>query len=298
MGIIQQIKSKLSERKYYIGFLDVKCLNTQNRNRFKSIKWIDLCGYKKGWFADPFILKNDGKVIEVLAEEFVYASGKGRLVNLLISRDEFKLLKVTEILTLDTHLSFPIYIVENGKCYVYPENYQNGALTIYEYDFECKKLINPQIIIHEPLLDTQIIKMDGGYFAFGVKYCTGLQSDTKTLYIYRANSLLGDYKLFQVIENRQCEERGAGLIFEQSSRIIRPAQCCEGDYGKSVILYELAFENGCFIEKEIDRIETDNSFKYGRGLHTFNMMDNLLVVDGNGYVFWRINQLIRNLLRK
>ena len=298
MNIVYKLRSKITERRYYIGFLGLNYMKLQSKERFNYIQWIDLCGYNKGWFADPFILRDDGRIIELLAEEFVYKSRKGRLVNLLISKDKFKLLKVTEVLNLDTHLSFPIYFEENGTYYVYPENYQNGSLTIYEYDSVHKKLINPIVIIHEPLLDTQIIKIGNDYFALGVKYVTGTQLDTKNLFIYRSKSLFGDYTLFQVIENKRCEERGAGSIFEQSGKLIRPAQCCEGDYGKSVILYELKFQNGYFIEKEIDRIEADNSYKYGRGMHTFNKKNDVLVLDGNGYVFWRINKLIRGLLKK
>ena len=174
------------------------------------------------------------------------------------------------MLSLDTHLSFPIYLEENGMIYVYPENCQSGTLKIYEYDEKAKNLYNPQVIIADPLLDTQIVKIDGDFYAFGVKYQTGLQQDTKELYIYRAEELMGKYRCIQKIENLRCEERGAGAIFVEDNQLIRPAQCCEGGYGREVILYELNRDDDGFNEIEIGRVIPDKSAKTGGILHTFN----------------------------
>ena len=178
----------------------------------------------------------------------------------------------------------PIYIwEEDGIIYVYPENYQSGELKMYEYDETVKILLNPKTIIAEPLLDTQIVKIDKSYFAFGVKYQTGSQTDTKELLIYKAEELMGEYKCIQKIENLRCEERGAGLIYREDGRLIRPAQCCEGGYGREVILYELCKEESGFKEEEIRRVIPDRRAKTGSVLHTYNKMDGIVVVDGWAY---------------
>ena len=297
--MIKNLHQRLARRVYYIGLLNKEDIDLSAKQRFKKIRWIDLGNYKHGWFADPFIYSIDENKIEIFAEEYEFYNNKGRLVCLTIAKDGYRLLKVDEILTLETHLSFPIYIKSDGKCYVYPENNESGSLKIYEYDTVKKKLINPLTIINEPLMDTQICTIDGKYYAFGVKYSIGKQIDTKVLYIYEAESLLGDYKLIQTICNEQCEERGAGKIFEYNGMLIRPAQCCEGDYGKAVILYKLKKDsNGRFSEEEVLRIEPNWTYRYGRGLHTFNAKAGLIAVDGNGYVYWRLNGFLRKLLRK
>ena len=192
------------------------------------------------------------------------------------------------MLELDTHLSFPIYIRDNEKLYVYPENYQSGSLRIYEYDEQTKNLVCPRIIINAPLLDTQIVKLEGSYYAFGVLFQTGLQKDTQKLYIYQADALLGDYKLVQVIDNPKCEERGAGLIYKDDSRLIRPAQCCEGGYGKEVILYDLQRDHSGFEEKEIGRVIPDRKSRNGNILHTYNKMNGWVVIDGWRYHYPRL----------
>ena len=121
-----------------------------------------------------------------------------------------------------------------------------------------KKLINPRPLIQEPLLDTQILCYNGTYYAFGVKFQKGVSTDTKVLYIYESKGgLLDEYCFVQTIKNIKCEERGGGLIFvDDSNRIIRPVQSCEGGYGKHIIFKELSY-------KEVREAVENHKVEYG-----------------------------------
>lgn len=298
VNFVNRVFSHPLKNSYYIGFLTEEELSLSVNERYAKIKWMDVCQYEdEGWFADPFILSVNDDTIELFAEEMIYKTGRGVLVYLKVDRNSFKVLEKKTILSLDTHLSFPIYIEEDGIIYVYPENYQSGIVRIYEYDGNAKKLVDPKTIIKEPLLDTQIVEMDGYYYAFGVKYRTGLQQDTKNLYIYRSEELKGDYKYIQKIENTRCEERGAGLIYVEDNRMIRPAQCCEGGYGREVILYELCKEESGFKEEEIRRVIPDRRAKTGSVLHTYNKKDGIVVVDGWAYQNPHIASLYKKMRR-
>lgn len=287
MKTIQLVKDLFShplKSSYFIGFLREDEMSLPVVERYSKIKWMDASQYEdEGWFADPFILSVNDDIMELFAEEMIYKTGRGILVYLKVDRNSCVVLEKRTILSLETHLSFPIYIEENGKIYVYPENYQSGELKIYEYDEKVKKLKNPRTIITEPLLDTQIIKIDKSYYAFGVKYRTGLQADTKELVIYRADELMGEYQCIQTIKNSCCEERGAGLVYVEDGRMIRPAQCCEGGYGREVILYELYREDDGFKEVEMNRVIPDRSSKKGSVLHTYNKKEKIVVIDGWAY---------------
>lgn len=267
---------------YSIGFLKQEelCLDTLERS--KIIKWIDVSKYSfEGWFADPFILNVSDTEIVLLAEEYIYDTGLGVIVKLSIDRKSFKVKEKRTILELPTHLSFPIILEENGKIYVYPENNAASTLSIYEFDKNQDKLIFVKELIHERLVDTQIVKIDNAYYAFGVILTSGQQSDTRILHIYKSDSLLGEYRHFQTIVNDKNEERGAGLIYKTpAGEYIRPAQCCERCYGESVILYRLQFDVNHFIETEIGRIEPDPKSRNGYGLHTFNCSNGICVIDG------------------
>lgn len=269
---------------YYIGFLRDAEMSLPIDERYSRVRWLDVRKFKsEGWFADPFVLSVNDNIIEIFAEEMIYKTGRGIIVYLKVDINSCEILDKHTMLELDTHLSFPIYIWDNKKLYVYPENYQSGGLAIYEYDEQSKSLVSPRKIINAPLLDTQIVKLEGAYYAFGVQFQTGLQKDTKKLYIYKANKLFGDYKQIQIIENSRCEERGAGLIYTEDDRLIRPAQSCEGGYGREVILYDLQKNHIGFEEKEISRVTPDRKAPNGKILHTYNKMDGWVVIDGWRY---------------
>lgn len=301
MNIIKLLRKYVSEESYYIGFLLPNEIKNSEEERFKSIHWLNLNGYKNGWFADPFFLSVTDTHVELFVEEWEYSKNKGRLCLLDIKRQgcEFILENVTPILELDTHLSFPITIKYDDKIYVYPENYQSGSLKLYEYDAVNRKLINCNTLIDYPLLDTQILIKDGVFYAFGVKYVTGEQCDTKILCVFKSHSLFGPYNLIKKIENPYCEERGAGEIFIENNNIIRPSQCCEVDYGRAVILKKIIIqENDEITQSEIDRIVPLYNKKYGRGLHTYNKKSDLYVIDGRDYRYRIFSKIIRYIFRK
>ena len=73
-----------------------------------EIKWMR-GKHQDGWFADPFVLKVTDTSISLLAEEFRYKTGKGRIVRLDIDRETLTLEKVTPLID-GCHLSFPFII--------------------------------------------------------------------------------------------------------------------------------------------------------------------------------------------
>ena len=73
-----------------------------------EIKWMR-AKHPDGWFADPFVLKVTDTSISLLAEEFRYKTGKGRIVRLDIDRETLTLEKVTPLID-GCHLSFPFII--------------------------------------------------------------------------------------------------------------------------------------------------------------------------------------------
>ena len=284
MSIINRIYSNFRRRRYYIGFLDLEEIKLPISKRWDKIKWLEEGEYKGGWFADPFFLSVSDNRVELLVEEWLDVLNRGRLSHLDICRRNggFYLEKITPILELDTHLSFPIIWREDGKIYVYPENYQSGSLIIYEYDQESKKLVNPICIIDEPLADTAIFKEDNKYYAFGIKI-TRDEYERRRAFVYCSDSLLKGWKEYQVINNDYCIERGAGQILNWHGRWIRPVQNCEGDYGEDTIFNELHKTDTGFLEEYVSRLEPMHNKRKGLSLHTFNVMDGLCVIDGNDY---------------
>lgn len=277
---------KQLRQSYHIGFLpNVPHDYYYRDNVIGSIRWIKDWHYKNGWFADPFIERITDSTIEVLAEEFVYATKKGRISLIIIDKKDLNIREVYPILELKTHLSFPHIIKYEGKSFVYPENCEGGSVKIYEYDRGMKRLISPHVLINEELVDVQILFFKEQFYLFGVKHEDDKRSYeyTKELHIYKSNNLFGPYKFFQKIKSHTKTERGAGAFFIVDNKIIRPAQNCEGGYGRGVIFYELdQIEDGEFYEKKIGSIRPGLN-RYPLQLHTFNIKDDYTVIDGFGY---------------
>lgn len=296
MKLYHKIKTYFRERSYVLGFIEKDPFSSDFD--FRQVKWMNTGNYKNGWFADPFIFKITDTEIHILAEEYEYSNRKGRLVYLTIQRDGYKLKQVDVMLELDTHLSFPIFFEEGGRIYVYPENYQGKSLKLYEFDESERKLVNPHVLIDGELLDTQIIKIDGMYYAMGVLFSENGHDSTRVLKIYSSHSLAGPFREIQEIKNEFREERGAGRFISINGLLIRPAQCCEGGYGRNVIFYEMSIKDGFFLEKEIIRLQPEKNMRNGLGLHTYNHMNGIAVIDGLEYRHRIIGRITNYLYEK
>ncbi len=289
----------LTKYKYNIGFIhtgSVERLIKGEKNNVEVI-WVNRDRYKKGWFADPFILSIDSEDIIVLVEEWVDELSRGRLSKLTIDKKDYYLKSVKPILEGQTHFSFPNIWREKNRVYIYPENYQSGGLYLYEYDFTKDSLINRRLLVAEPLLDAQIVKMAGSYYLFGIKESNG-KYQNNYLYIYKSVSLFGPYTFHQEIYNNEKAERGAGAILELNGDIYRPAQCCENGYGKSLVFYRLELDSKeNFSETEVGRILPNPKGRFNEKLHTFNTQDNYVVFDGNEYNYRKLISLYRKFIK-
>ena len=299
MNPISRLLSFLRKRRYYIGFLTIEDVKLPIAKRWEKIRWLNEGEYRGGWFADPFFLSLSETRVELLVEEWRDELNRGRLSHLNIRREggEYYLESVSPILELQTHLSFPNIWRENGKVYVYPENNQSGGLYIYEYDEFNKKLINPICIIKEPLIDTAIYKENGVYYAFAVK-ATHDEYQRRRLFIYSSDSLLTGWKEIQVITNKNDRERGAGQILCWHGRWIRPVQNCEGEYGEDTFFVELRTGKEGFEEEYISRIEPMHDKDKGITLHTFNVMQDLCVIDGNDFYHPFVARILKSIKRR
>lgn len=287
---MRKLINKLRQRSYYIGFYEnLDCISNF---KYDQVKWLDLNGYSEGWFADPFLIEVTDKSIKLLAEEWNYNLGHGRISLLEVAKNGYKLISVKPILELQTHLSFPYPFEFNGKSYICPENYQSGKSIVYEYDRLNHKILQNQIVLVEkPLLDVQIFEHNGNWYLTGVEYRTGEQEDTRTLLIYKADTPFGPFKHIDTETAESCTNRGAGLVYKIDNKIFRPSQCCEnGQYGTAVILKEIELKNNKLSQTEIGRISSIRNKRNGLVLHTFNQMDEITVIDGNDYNYGKIGR--------
>ena len=232
--------------------------------------------YSNKWFADPFILEEDSTSIQFLVEEFDYSVGRGRIARLLVDKGNNEIKECSVILDLPTHLSFPVIYRVDNEIYVHPENSASGASYMYRYDRGVDKLVEPRLIIKQPIADAIIRHVDDSYTMYATR---NPNANGCELIEYRSSSLFGPYTEYPHLHFELNTARMAGMFIGG----IRPAQDCYRDYGKAVVLYN---------DKNVQcRIEPTN-WRYA-GIHTFNTLNQTFVIDIKKYDYPLLYNIIR-----
>lgn len=240
--------------------------------------------YKDKWFADPFILEENDEYIWLFVEEFDYSVGKGRLARLKVSKRDDEIKECSIILELSTHLSFPAIYRVDGEVYVHPENSASGASYMYYYDRETDKLVDPKLIVAEPVADAIIRKNGEKYDMFATRVP---ETNGCVLHRYVSGNLFGPYRHVGEENFEKNTARMAGMFLQTDNGTVRPAQDCWGGYGKAVVMY-----SG---HRQLCRIEP-TSWKYA-GIHTFNIFEGSFVIDLKKYDYPLLYKLSRMIKR-
>lgn len=269
MGFINRLKIKLLHYSWVIayGHYDESII-TQGIDVSKL--HIVKNPYKDKWFADPFILEESNDYIQLLVEEFDKNVGRGRIARIIIDKEKDIIIDCSIVLELPTHLSFPAIYRINGKIYVHPENYASGRSIIYEYERAIDKLINPIVISEKPLTDAVIVNTDKGFKLYST---LGTDPNGSKLSVFFSDSFWGPYEEegFEQFPNNTARMAGFFLATKDGG-VVRPAQDCNGAYGKNVIFYN-------------DKVKLGELVPWGvySGLHTFNTFENYFVIDLKKY---------------
>ncbi len=275
--LFKKLFRRLTEKKWNIGFifdgLD-QCINGE----LPEIRWLKH-NFKDRWFADPFILSVTAEEIVVLVEEMFYPIGRGRIAKLTIDKKTMSLKRVEPVLTVATHLSFPVIARMGDQVFIYPENGASGGLDLYRYDVDSNSILLEKRICNEKLGDAVITSFDGVRYMF----CTVFPNyNGDELWIYKElkNGMFDKYQ--KVCFNGDKIARMAGDFFEYDGICFRAAQNCNERYGGGLVLQKVSFVEGKWIFENVARYNSPNK-KMKIGFHTFNVCDNIIVVDARGY---------------
>jgi hypothetical protein len=190
------------------------------------------------------------------------------------------------ILELNTHLSFPaIYRIDDVIC-VHPENSASGKSTIYRYDQQQDKLVEPIVLVEKPLVDAVIFRKDDEY----IMYSTLLSHNSgPELHVFQSKSLTQPFVECDSLDFGIKTARMAGTMLKTSQGLIRPAQDCTHDYGEAVMFY-----SGM---NRVGEIRPVKNGKYA-GVHTFNIFNDTFVIDLKRYKYYSIRNVANKLLKR
>jgi hypothetical protein len=278
MNIFRYFHTNIFPELWNIGFVFNFDVETFLADGILDIHWIKDV-YKDRWFADPFILDITEDAIIILAEEFYIPRQKGRITKLVINKVSLRIESMETVLELETHLSFPAIFRSGDAVYVYPENSQANRLILYQFDFEKNTLLPVSQLIDEPLADAVILPNGNTFYLFATKSseCNG-----NTVSIYKSGGLEHKFEFAQSFRFSDNSARSAGAFIRYNNKFIRPAQDCNTEYGKGIVLQELISGDNTFSFRELRRIYPASK-KWYAGLHTLNVCGKTAVIDGKRY---------------
>lgn len=228
--------------------------------------------YEKKWFADPFILSVDERYLHLLVEEFDLDIKRGRIAHLVIDKEKDVISDCKIILELPTHLSFPAIYRRGDEIIVHPENFHSGKSYMYRYDQVSDALVDSICVCDDPISDAVIVNK-GEHFEM---YATREPKPNGNILIrYESDCFFGPYKEIEQIIFDGNHARMAGAFITTDVGSVRPAQDCNGAYGRAVL-----FMNEQTILSEL----RPKGIKYA-GIHTFNVLNDTFVVDLKKYDF-------------
>jgi len=302
--IFSKYIEKLFFKKWIIGVFraDIKEI-IRSKTFDPCIKWLHM-GSNDKYYADPFILFPTDENIKILLEEFSFKNDYGK-ISLLTLDKKFKQVNKKALLDTKNHISYPFIFSENNKIYIFPEAGRSGRLSCYEYDPVNESIGFLKDIVDLPLCDASILKQNGKYWIFGtlseIEPVTERITDYK-LCVFFSDRLLGPYipHPCNPIKYGLDGARQAGNFIEVDGVTYRPAQNCKKQYGESITIYKITELNENNVDEEPYMnicINGKNRSNYGmHTIHTINVMDDIIVVDGIKWTFSPIIQ-IRTYLR-
>ena len=252
-----------------------------------SFKWLPQIDDSNSQ-ADPFIFKSSDGKLNLLYEDFSMSdpSKYGKIFLAEIDKN-FATISSKQILDTKKHSSYPFIFVEDNITYIIPETGALNKVSAYMYDKENNTLGIEKILVKDlPLLDASVLKHNNKYWIFATSRGKGL-ADSQ-LFIYYADSFFGDYKPHanNPVKNNLDGSRPAGNFIKVDGEIYRPTQNCGLYYGSSITinkinkLTENEFEEECYF-----KIEPDKNSAFKGGVHTINVAEDIIVIDGIKMLF-------------
>lgn len=267
---------KITRDCWEIGFVEGGLNAVMGDSPNLKINWMRH-EFKDRWFADPFVLEVTESEIILLAEEYQYATNKGRIAELVVDRTTWGLKEMNVLLELDTHLSFPAIWREDGRVFVYPESWLSGVLSMYEYLGRGRRLKPVKVICDESMADAIMTDRYGGKLLLSTQ-------DNGRLRLYDEDPRVERFVFKKEMDFGSATARNAGDFFDHGGHVYRPAQVCIRCYGEALEIQEVSSDGeGNLNFRPVKRLYSPHP-KLTEGMHTLNTYKGVSVIDVHGWV--------------
>lgn len=232
---------------------------------------------KDHFWADPFLVEHNGKPWAFF-EDYFYPKRRAIISCAEIS-DHGDLVSPEPCLVSEGHhFSYPHVFSDGDDLFMVPESLDSNRVDLYRCTEFPHRWVFERTLLEGRFVDTTIWHQDGLWWLM----TTRAEPDSRAgcLFLFYSESLTGDWQFHPAnpISTDIRNNRGAGCIFRDSSRLIRPSQSCSPIYGYSFAFNEITeLSPERYSEKQVRTV-----FPWGNlcAVHTYNRAGNVEIIDG------------------
>jgi len=227
------------------------------------------------YLADPFPIAVDGDSLSLLAEQYHYRSGRGRIVRIDAGRDGL-IRRTCTVAEAPHHLAYPFVLRDGASLVCIPDASASGQT----YACPVEAVHSRRTLISNfAAVDPTLVQHAGRWWLFCTPHGPMNQTD---LYVFEAESWHGPWRPHP-LNPVKCDARSsrpAGALFVHNGALFRPAQDCSRRYGGAVAINRiLELSSSTFHEETVCTLKPAATWQWPDGLHTFNVIADVVVVD-------------------
>jgi len=197
----------------------------------------DVNDVNAGFVSDPFLFHEKGKWYMFM--EVFNKSRKCAEIGMATSDDGLKWSYQSIVLRESFHLSYPYIFEHQQEIWMIPETGSDNSVRLYRaVDFPRRWKLEKKLLEGKSYADPSIFQHNELWWMF-VSY-----NMSRDLILYFANDLLGPWQIHPrspIVYDQPQKARCAGRVVTIDGKLIRFAQDCEQEYGKSVSAFCVEF---------------------------------------------------------
>lgn len=232
------------------------------------------------FFADPFVVENNGRIF-LFVEDYFYLD---RAATLRCAEVDVsgRVIETQTVLRRPYHLSYPQVFGVNGVYYMIPETASAERVELYRavsfpWKWQLERILLNGVRLYDPthaIIDGRHWIMAGG--------CSGGSRSHDELHLFHAPSIHDRFISHprNPVKTDASSARPGGALIVSGSHLIRPAQNCEGWYGRGLTFMNIdSIDESAYSERPL--LTVPGSWAPGNhlGVHTFNASENFEVID-------------------
>lgn len=283
---VQEIRRTLQRRlaaapHWYIGWRDANGAPLHETLELPRSGYTIIPDDGRRFYADPVLFRHAGKTALFL-EEFPYATEKG-LISVIEIGPDGPSPAARPVIERAGHLSYPFVFAREGEVWMIPESSSERKLILYRArDFPLRWEEAAVLLDNIELHDATLHEAEDGMLVLFANVTSDGTSSWDTLTAYTATSLHGPWRPHPAnpLLVDALASRPAGRLFRAGGRLIRPAQDCRSHYGAGLAFAEVTRLDAHGFAQDLLGVVAPGPGLPGRGLHAYDLLDGLEVVDG------------------